>query len=143
MGDERDDRAQGPRAVRHPPVGRLVRALRLAWAAPASLAGLLLAPFFASRRRVRGALLAAGASWPTRLGWPFRAITLGHVILSIDRLDERTLEHELAHVRQYERLGILMWPAYVLASAWAWAAGRRAYHDNRFERAARASDRDL
>ena len=108
------------------------------WAAPASLAGLLLTPFFASRRRVDGVLLAEGAAWPARLGWPFRAITLGHVVLAIDRLDEQTLRHELAHVRQYERLGLLMWPAYVLASLWAWRSGRRPYHDNRFERAARA-----
>ena len=116
--------------------------LKLVWASPASLVGLVLAPFFRSRRMVRGVLLAEGASWPRRLGWPFGAITLGHVVLSVDRLDEATLEHELVHVAQYEALGILMWPLYALASLWAVLSGASAYRDNYFESAARRHRRE-
>jgi hypothetical protein len=115
-----------------------MRALRVAWAAPWSLLGLLLAPFFRTRRVVTGALLCEGASWPRRLGWRYRAITFGHVILCVDRADEALLAHELVHVRQYERWGPLFIPAYLVASMWTRARGRRAYADNPFELAARA-----
>jgi hypothetical protein len=81
--------------------------------------------------------LCEGARWPRRLGWRYRAITFGHVVLAIDELDDAVLEHELVHVRQYERWGILMWPAYLFASLWAKLRGGRAYWDNRFERQAR------
>ena len=40
------------------------------------------------------------------------------------------------HVRQYERWGPLMGPAYLLASLVAWLRGRRPYRDNPFERQA-------
>jgi hypothetical protein len=78
-----------------------------------------------------------GAAWPIRLGWRYRAITLGHVVLSVDELDDAVLDHELAHVRQYERWGILLWPAYLAASVWAKVRGGSAYWDNHFERQAR------
>ena len=115
----------------------MTRALLLLWAAPWSLLGIVLAPFFDSRRRREGALLCEGARWPGKLGWRYRAITLGHVILCIDRADEALLQHELAHVRQYERWGPLFVPIYLLAGAWASLRGRRAYTDNHFEIAAR------
>ncbi len=134
MGDAGDDRAARPGPVRHTAVAR---AARLAWAAPASLAGLLLSPFFRARYVTRGIVLCEGAAWPRRLGWRFRAITLGHVVLSVDELDAETLEHELVHVRQYERWGLLLWPAYVVASALARLRGGAAYWDNHFERQAR------
>ena len=85
----------------------------------------------------RGILLCEGASWPRRLGWRYRAIALGHVVLSVDALDDAVLEHELVHVRQYERWGVLLWPAYGFASLWAKLRGGRAYWDNHFERQAR------
>ena len=107
------------------------------WAAPASLVGLLLSPFFARRRLVRGVLVCERASWPRKLGWRYRAITFGHVVLCVDELDPATFDHELGHVRQYERWGILLWPAYLTASAWARLRGRDAYWDNYFERRAR------
>lgn len=109
----------------------------MAWAAPASLLGLLLAPFFGTRRVRDGVLLCEGASWPRRLGWRYRAITFGHVVLCVDAADDHLLEHELVHVRQYERWGILFWPAYACASVWAKLRGGHAYSDNRFERQAR------
>ena len=118
-----------------------MRALRVAWAAPWTAIGLALAPFFRTRRVDRGVLVCEGATWPRRLGWRYRAITFGHVVLCIDDIDDRVLAHELVHVRQYERWGPFFIPAYVLASVWALVRGRRAYADNPFELAARhASD---
>jgi hypothetical protein len=114
------------------------RAARLMWAAPGTVAGLLLAPFFRTRRRYGGLLICEGAAWLPRLGWRFRAITLGHVILSVGDLDERTLRHELVHVRQYERWGPVMVPAYLVACLVAQVRGGHYYRDNAFERAARA-----
>ena len=64
-------------------------------------------------------------------------MTLGHVVLCIDEADDALLRHELVHVRQYERLGALLIPAYALASVRAWWRGLDAYRDNRFEREAR------
>ncbi len=116
---------------------RLRRVARLAWAAPASLLGLLVAPFFARRYTAAGVLVCEGATWPRRLGFRHRAITLGHVVLCIDRVDEALLRHELVHVRQFERLGALLIPAYGLASLSAWWSGLDAYWDNVFEREAR------
>ncbi len=113
------------------------RILAVLWAAPYSLVGLLLAPFFETRRLRYGALWCEGADWPRRLGWRYRAITFGHVVLSVDRLDHATIAHELIHVRQYERWGPFMVPAYLVAALWNLVAGRSAYSENVFELAAR------
>lgn len=119
----------------------MVRVGRMIWAAPGSLVGLLLAPFFGRRRMVGGVLVCEGASWPRRLGWRYRAITFGHVVLCVDELDDGTLRHELVHVGQYERWGPLFMPVYVGASLWCALRGRHPYRDNPFERAAREPDR--
>lgn len=111
---------------------------RYLWAAPASLIGLLFTPFFERRSITSGVLLAERARWPARLGWRYRAITFGHVVLAVDDLDRQTLAHELAHVRQYERWGIFLFPAYALAAALAWCRGLHHYRDNAFEVSARA-----
>ncbi len=113
------------------------RLLKVAWAAPATLIGLLLAPFFRRRSVRRGVLLCEGASWPRRLGWGYNAMTLGHVVLCVENIAERVLDHELVHVRQYERWGLLLFPAYLLASLWALLCGGHFYYDNAFEIAAR------
>ena len=65
------------------------------------------------------------------------AMTLGHVILgqTTAALD-LAREHELVHVRQYERWGPLFIPAYLLCSAVIWTRGGDAYRDNPFEREA-------
>ena len=47
------------------------------------------------------------------------------------------MDHELVHVRQYERWGPLFVPAYVGAAIVARIRGGRAYADNPFEIAAR------
>ena len=111
------------------------------WAGIWSLAGLLLAPFFRRRSICRGVLLCEGASWPRRLGWRYRAITFGHVVLGVDELDPATLDHELVHVRQYERWGPLFVPAYLGAAVVARLRGGNAYRDNAFEVAARLNPR--
>jgi hypothetical protein len=80
-----------------------------------------------------------------RLGFPFSgavaAITLGHVVLgvSLDALTA-TRAHERAHVRQFERWGLLMLVLYPLAGLWAWLRGGHPYRDNWFERDARAAE---
>jgi hypothetical protein len=64
-------------------------------------------------------------------------MTLGHVVLgrTASALDV-SREHELVHVRQYERWGPLFIPAYLLCSALIWFRGGDAYRDNPFEREA-------
>jgi hypothetical protein len=65
------------------------------------------------------------------------AMTLGHSILgrSLAALDD-TREHELVHVRQYERWGLLFIPAYLGCSLALWLAHKDPYYDNPFEREA-------
>lgn len=84
-----------------------------------------------------GRLAAACAKLPP--GKRFEAITLGHVILGLDRCClDASRAHEQVHVRQYEHWGPLFVPAYLIAGAWQWARGRHPYHDNPFEREAYA-----
>jgi hypothetical protein len=113
------------------------RVARLAWAGPSTLLGLVLAPFFVRRSRRDGVLLCEHATWPSTVGFRHRAMTLGHVVLCVDEIDDATWAHELVHVRQYERLGPFFLPAYALSSLVALSRGGNAYRDNRFERAAR------
>ena len=116
------------------------RWVRIVWAGIWSVVGLALAPFF-DRRSVRnGALWCEGARWPRRLGWRYRAITFGHVILAVDDLDPSTEVHELEHVRQYERWGPLFVPVYLGASAAAKLQGKHPYRDNPFEVEARRAE---
>jgi hypothetical protein len=121
---------------------------RYVWAAPCTAIGLV------------GALGAAmlGARWhvvhgvlevslftrpsrrrrPRRNALPFAAITFGHVVIGVDTLTlARWRAHEHAHVRQYERWGVLFFAAYALASLWQGLRGRRPYWDNPFEVQAR------
>jgi hypothetical protein len=121
------------------------RFARLLWAAPCSAVGLLAAGvvlLLGGRvQRVGGILEAA---WrPTPQGrvarrLPFRAITLGHVVVAVSARDlDGCRAHELVHVRQYERWGVLFFPAYGLSSLWQTLCGRRPYWDNAFEVQAR------
>jgi hypothetical protein len=117
-------------------LGRTTSKRRL-WALPWTLLGLLLSAFW-PRRRMHGPVrICEGATWPRRLGWRYRAITFGHVILVVGDLDEETLAHELVHVRQYERWGPFFIPVYLVASALAAGSGDHPYRDNRFEVEAR------
>ena len=117
-----------------------------AWASPNSLIGLVIAGAMlllgGESRRIAGVLEVCGGLigtllGPTRIALPWRAITLGHVILGIDAVAlEESRAHEHVHVRQYELWGPVFLPAYVASSLWQLACGRRCYRDNWFERQA-------
>lgn len=75
-------------------------------------------------------LLTGNRLWPGGA-----AMTLGHVILARDQscLD-RSRTHELVHVRQYERWGPFLLPAYWLVAGWLKWRGYHPYLDHPFER---------
>ena len=52
-------------------------------------------------------------------------------------MTDAELEHELEHVRQWERHGWIFPLAYLAAALRARRAGKSWYHENRFEREAR------
>ncbi|MBC8351789.1 MAG: hypothetical protein H8E66_07355 [Planctomycetes bacterium] len=114
------------------------------WASPATLLGLsagcigLLMGGAAQRRGHVLEFHGGFARWVLECmpnGQFVLAMTLGHTILGkTDAALDITRDHEMVHVRQYERWGPLFLPAYLLASLWLWLAGRDAYRDNPFER---------
>lgn len=111
----------------------ILRALGHVWALPGTFLGLLLGATTLKRPTVRrGILVFSGNGGFARLHrkMGFAAITLGHVVIVNRALDDRLLEHELVHVRQWEMLGPFMFVAYPIASI----AG---YRRNPFETAAR------
>lgn len=62
------------------------------------------------------------------------AFTLGHTILGqTEAALDICRDHEMVRVRQFERWGLLMGPAYLLASLDRGLIGKRAYRDNLFE----------
>jgi hypothetical protein len=65
------------------------------------------------------------------------AITFGHTILAqTEAALDISYQHEMVHVRQYERWGPFMGPAYLLCMLFLWLTGHRPYRDNPFEREA-------
>jgi len=122
------------------------------WALPVTLIGVLLGVLArgsgGSLQRVDGVLEIAGG-WPAailRRGFPFSgpvaAITLGHVVLGVSLATlSATRAHERAHVRQFERWGVLLLVMYPLAGLLAWLRGGNPYRDNPFECEARAAER--
>ncbi len=83
---------------------------------------------------------AAGILWLFNPRSRIEAITLGHVIIARDAAVANALRsHEHAHVRQYERWGLVFPLVYLAAGAWARMHGGCAYRDNCFEREARAA----
>jgi hypothetical protein len=130
-------------------VMRLVRPILYLWALPTTAVGvpLLLAALVSGGRahwvngvlevqgglarfylrHVVGIVLKGGAS----------AMTLGHIVVGLDQFAlDATRDHERIHVHQCECWGPLFIPAYLLASVYQMARGRRAYRDNPFERQA-------
>ena len=129
---------------------RLQRIAGYVWASPASIIGLALAlPLVllgASARSRSGVLEVAFAS-PSdrRRRIPFDAITFGHVILgrSMRSLDELRA-HELVHVRQFERWGVLLLIAYPVSSLVEALRGGHWYSSNYFEtQACERSDHEV
>jgi hypothetical protein len=130
----------------------MLRLLLYLWPLPVTLVGMLVALLARSSggalQRVDGVLEAAGG-WPARLlrrGFPFSgavaAITLGHVVVGVSIAAlAATRAHERAHVRQFERWGILLLLLYPLAGLLAWGRGGHPYRDNFFEREARAAEK--
>ena len=128
----------------------MLRLLRYLWPLPVTLLGMLVASIArgsgGALQRVDGVLEAAGGwpAWVLRHGFPFSgsvaAITLGHVVLgvSLEALTA-TRSHERAHVRQFERWGVLLLVLYPLAGLLAWVRGGHPYRDNWFECEARAA----
>ena len=120
--------------------------LAILWALPYTLLGLtvgLVGVCTGGHARVRGPVIefyGGGVKWfLTRLpGGQFTlAITFGHTILGqTDAALDISREHEMVHVRQYERWGPLMGPAYLTCTLVLWLTGRRPYRDNPFEREA-------
>jgi hypothetical protein len=127
--------------------------LGVAWASPLTAFGLMLAlPVVLYRghaQMVRGhtfAILVRGPFADAMLTrHPFgvmNAMALGHVVIAMhDGLSSRVLVHELAHVRQAARWGIVFPFAYLASSAWAAIRGKDAYWHNRFEIAARKAEK--
>lgn len=121
------------------PLGRVLAA---AWAAPLTAVGLALAVLAGRRPRwdpTHGCLVVDGMRGPSALA--LRAVgadanTIGQIVLSRHpRPPEVLLAHEAVHVRQSERLGPLLFPAYV------WLGARYGYRDHPLERSARAGAR--
>ena len=128
------------------PSNLFFRLLAMIWASPYTLLGLLVGAIglcTGGRARVRGHILefyGGGVKWLLeRLpnGQFTMAMTLGHTILGkTDAALDISWEHELVHVRQFERWGPFMGPAYLGCSAVLWLRGHDAYRDNPFERQA-------
>lgn len=128
----------------------MLRLLRYLWTLPVTLLGVLIALVSrgsgGSLQRVEGVLEAAGGwpAWVLRRGFPFSgavaALTLGHVVVGVSLTAlTATRAHERAHVRQFERWGVLLLVLYPLAGLLAWVRGGNPYRDNLFEREARAA----
>ena len=127
-----------------------LKILAIIWAAPWSLFGLCLIGVLrlsgASVATHRGTIRCYGPSVKRLLSYaPIAggagAITFGHTILAADRETfDRSFEHELVHVRQYERWGVFFVPAYLLASLWLMIRQKDYYRENPFEKPAFAVD---
>lgn len=128
-----------------------MRWLAYVWALPATALGLLFVPV--ALVTGGGVQLVAGVVEVHGRGirWLLRhftlvkggasALTFGHVVLGIDTAAlDASRPHERIHVRQYERWGPLLIPAYLLAMFWLLVRRRNAYLDNPFERAAYRQD---
>lgn len=127
-----------PQAPRHP-VGRVAAAV---WAGPLTAFGVTIALASGARPRwdaARHCLVARGVGGVSSVA--LRSVgaaanTVGQVVLCRDPNPSSVLlDHEAVHVRQGERLGPLLVPAYL------WANGLLGYRDNPLEHAARRGAR--
>jgi len=130
----------------------LLRILAVLWASPYTLFGLgvgLAGLSTGGHVRVRDRVMefhGGAVKWfVTHLpsGPSTMAITFGHTVLAQSEAAlDISHDHEMVHVRQYERWGPFMGPVYLLCSLVLWLARRRPYHDNPFERQAYRETRD-
>ena len=112
------------------------------WSAPLTLVGLAAAALSGARPRwdrSRRCLVATGVGGPSGIALRIvgaGANTIGQVVLcTSDAPSETLLDHEAVHVRQAERLGPLLVPAYL------WLNALHGYRDNPLEHAARRGAR--
>jgi hypothetical protein len=130
---------------------RLLTLAAIVWACPYTLLGLAIGGIglcTGCRAQRRGRVLefyGGGVRWLLQRlpgGDYVLAFTLGHTVLgATDAALDVARDHELVHVRQFERWGPLMGPAYLLCSLYLWFRGRRPYWDNPFEREAYGNSR--
>jgi hypothetical protein len=123
-----------------------LRLLAMLWASPYTLLGLGLGTIgvcTGGRARIYGHVIefyGGGVKWLLQRfpnGQFVLALTLGHTILGpTDAALDISRDHELVHVRQFERWGPLLGPAYLGCSLALWLMHRRPYRDNPFERQA-------
>ncbi len=123
-----------------------LRILGIVWAAPYTLLGVLIGAVglcTGGRGRVRGGVIefyGGAVAWVLRRlpgGQFVMAMTLGHTILGqTDASLDVARDHELVHVRQYERWGPVLGPAYLLCALVVWLRGKDVWRDNPFERQA-------
>ena len=123
-----------------------LRLLAMLWASPYTLLGLLLGMVglcTGGRARTGGRVVefyGGGVTWLLRqffFGKGAMALTLGHTVLGQTGASlDITRDHEMVHVRQFERWGPLMGPAYLGCSLALLLIRRRPYRDNPFEREA-------
>jgi hypothetical protein len=116
----------------------LLRLVAYVWASPNTVLGLVLGLLSFQRPRVVEGTLAfdgsrRGVLWLIS-AFGRTAITFGHVVLSNRALSGRLLAHELHHVRQYERLGPLYIPLYLVIYVFT------GYRRHPFEEAARIAE---
>jgi hypothetical protein len=128
-----------------------MKLLRYIWALPNTMLGLIFVPLALLSRGgmkiVDGVLEIHGGfvTWFLKHCVPMKgyvgALTLGHVILGYDKESLFAYRpHEHVHVRQYEILGPIFLPVYLVASIWAFIKGRGAYRGNILERKARGTE---
>ncbi len=124
-----------------PPRTRVGRLATTVWASPVTAVGFLIGLSTGARPRWDAehavvvfenggtgaihALRAVGAG----------ANAVGQVVVSDRPITPLLLAHEVGHVRQAERLGVLLFPLYL----WLW--GRYGYRDHPLERSARVAAR--
>ena len=124
----------------------MLRLLAIIWAAPYTLLGLTLGFMGVctdGHARIRGRAVEFYGGMVTWLvkrlpsGQFTLAVTLGHTVLGqSDASLDVAHDHEMIHVRQYERWGPLMGPMYLLCALVLWLVGAHPYRDNPFEREA-------
>jgi hypothetical protein len=125
---------------------RLIRFLLYVWALPASAIGCCIAVsalcLGATWRMVDGVIEVGGGRFASLVGllprvMRFDAITFGHIVLGSNHtVIEANRLHEHAHVRQYERWGLLFFTLYLGSSLAQLLRGRDPHHQNYFERQA-------
>lgn len=125
--------------------GLPLKMIKYLWAFPVTLLGLIAVGLTAVTggcvQQVSGVIEACGgfSAWILErvLGRRVCAMTIGHVILGIDKpFLSRAREHEHVHIEQYEKWGPLFVPLYLGSSLLAWLQGKHYYRDNVFEREA-------